>query len=83
MVDRRTDYAKDISRVIGGIYSRFVTIYKTEISLSIKAAETSAVGKSIYAYDKNGKAADAYKEFTKEVLDGGKQRNKHKSELIR
>lgn len=64
-------------------YGKHVTIFKTEIPLSIKAAETSAVGKSIYTYDKNGKAADAYKDLTKEVLDDGKQRNKHRSELIR
>ena len=52
-------------------------------SLSIKAAETSAVGKSIYSYDKNGKVADAYRNLTKEVLEDGKQRTKHKSEIIR
>ena len=38
---------------------------------------------SIFAYDKNGKAANAYREFTKEVLDNAKQRNKHRSEIIR
>lgn len=83
MVDRRTNYAKDISRVIRMNYGKHLTIYKTEIPLSIKAAETSAVGKSIYAYDKNGKAAQAYRDLTKEVTDGGRQRNKHKSEHIR
>ena len=64
-------------------YSKNLTIYKTEIPHSVKAAETSAVGKSIFAYDKNGKAANAYREFTKEVLDNAKQRNKHRSEIIR
>lgn len=83
MVDRRTNYAKDISRIIRMNYAKHLTIYKTEIPLSIKAAETSAVGKSIYAYDKGGKVAGAYKELTKEVLHGGKQRSKHKSEFIR
>lgn len=58
-------------------------VYKTEIPYSVKAAEISAVGKSLYTYNKNGKAADAYKEFSKEVLDNGKQRNKHRSEIIR
>ena len=83
MVDRRTNYSKDVSRQIRLNYGKHVTIFKTEIPLSIKAAETSAVGKSIYTYDKYGKAADAYKDLTKEVLDDGKQRNKHRSELIR
>lgn len=83
MVDGRTNYAKDISRVIRMSYSKNLTIYKTEIPHSVKAAETSAVGKSIFAYDKNGKAATAYREFTKEVLEDAKQRNKHRSEIIR
>lgn len=83
MVDKRTKFAKDVSGQIRFNYGKHLTIYKTEIPLSVKAAETSAVGKSIYTYDGNGKAADAYKEFTKEVLDGGKQRNKHRSEIIR
>ena len=77
MVDRRTRYAKDVSSVIRLNYAKHVKIYKTEIPLSIKAAETSAVGKSIFAYDKKGIAADAYRNFTKEVLDDAKQRNKH------
>ena len=83
MVDRRTRYAKDVSSVIRLNYAKYVKIYKTEIPLSIKAAETSAVGKSIFAYDKKGIAADAYRNFTKEVLDDAKQRNKHKSEHTR
>lgn len=83
MVDRRTRYAKDVSSVIRLNYAKHVKIYKTEIPLSIKAAETSAVGKSIFAYDKKGIAADAYRNFTKEVLDDAKQRNKHKSEHTR
>lgn len=83
MVDKRTKFAKDVSGQIRFNYGKHLTIYKTEIPLSVKAAETSAVGKSIYTYDCNGKAADAYKDFTKEVLDGGKQRNKHRSEIIR
>ena len=83
MVDSRTNYAKDISRVIRMNYSKNVTVFKTEIPHSIKAAETSSVGKSIFTYDKNGKAAEAYRNLTKEVLDNGKQRNKHRSEIVR
>ncbi len=83
MVDNRTNLSKDVSRVIRLNYGNNLRVYKTEIPYSVKAAEVSAVGKSIYTYNKNGKAADAYKEFSKEVLDNGKQRNKHRSENIR
>ncbi len=83
MVDNRTNYSKQMSHAINITYGGNVNIYKTQIPKSVRVAETAAVGKSIYAYDKNGKAAEAYRNFTKEVLDGGKQRNKHKSDLIR
>lgn len=83
MVDRRTKYNKDVSSVIRLNYSKYVKIFKTEIPISIKAAEASAVGKSILAYDEKGIAADAYRSFTKEVLEDGKQRNKHRSEYAR
>ena len=83
MVDSRTNFAKEISSLLRDNYGDKLRVFKTEIPLSIKAAETSAVGKSIYSYDKNGRVADAYRNLTKEVLEDGKQRTKHKSEIIR
>ncbi|HHZ07043.1 MAG TPA: ParA family protein, partial [Clostridiales bacterium] len=65
-------------------YGNALKIYKSEIPLAIKAAEISATGKSIYAYDKNSKVANAYANFTKEVLkDGEKQRSKSQSAISR
>ncbi len=59
-------------------------MYQTVIPVSVKAAETSTTGKSIYAYDKNGAAAKAYAEFTREVIwDGERRRNKHETTLGR
>ena len=50
--------------------------------MSVRAAETSAAGKRIYAYDKNGAAAKAYADFTREVMrDGERQRNKQEAFL--
>lgn len=82
MVDGRTNLAKDISQLIRKTYGGNIKVFKTEIPLSVKAAETSAVGKSIYSYNKNGKVADAYRNLTKEVMNN-EQRTKHKSEIIR
>ena len=82
MVDGRTNLARDISRLIRNTYGNHIKVFKTEIPLSIKAAETSAVGKSIYSYDKNGRVADAYRNLTREVMNN-EQRTKHKSEIIR
>lgn len=65
MVDNRTNFAKDISFVLHREYGDKLCVFKTEIPLSIRAAETSAQGKSIYAFDPNGIAAKAYQTFTK------------------
>lgn len=59
MVDKRTNFAKDISALIHNTYGSNLKIFKTEIPMSIRAAETSAAGKSIYAYDKNSKVSEA------------------------
>ena len=54
-----------------------------DITEQVRAAEISAEGKSIYAYDPKGKAAEAYRELTKEVLRIGQQREKAKSDIVR
>ncbi|MEE3409565.1 MAG: ParA family protein, partial [Erysipelotrichaceae bacterium] len=41
------------------------------IPLSVRAAEISAEGSSIYQYDPKGKAANAYRTLTEEVMDRG------------
>lgn len=83
MVDSRTNFSKEISALIRSTYGSKLKIFKTEVPMSIRAAETSAAGKSIYSYDKNGKAAEAYKNLTKEVIEIEKQKLKHRSDIIR
>ena len=83
MLDSRTNFAKEISSLIRDTYGKNLKIFKAEIPMSIRAAETSASGKRIYAYDKNGKVAEAYKNLTKKVLDSGKEQAKHRTDLIR
>lgn len=74
MVDTRTNFAKDISFILRRDYGDKLHIFKSEIPLSIRAAETSANGKSIYVHDPHGLAAKAYEAFAKEVLDNGEKR---------
>lgn len=47
-VDRRTNFARDISAQIREVYGNRVHIFENCIPLSVKAAETTAEGKSIY-----------------------------------
>ena len=68
MVDYRTNFAKDITEVLYQVYGSSIHIFNNCIPLSVKAAEISAQGVSIYKYDKNGKVSKAYEELTKEVL---------------
>ena len=71
MVDKRTNYAKDISAVIYETYASSINVFHVEIPHSVRAAEISAEGSSIYAYDPKGKAAVAYSELIKEVISHG------------
>ena len=83
MVNNRTNFSKDIISLLRGQYGEKIKVFDTEIPHSIRAVETSAEGKSIYSFDKNGKVADAYKQFTKEVVDIEKQRIKNRTEVVR
>ena len=79
MVDARTNYAKGISNLIREAYGGKIKVYKTDIPRSIRAAEISAEGKSIFEHDPKGKVADAYKVLTKEVLHNAEKRLKRQS----
>ena len=83
MVDSRTNYSKEISALLRDTYGSKIKVFNTDIPQSVRAAESSAEGKSIYAHDPNGKVAEAYRELTKEVLKLEKQRQKYKSEQLR
>jgi chromosome partitioning protein len=49
-----------------------IRVFDTEIPHSVRAAEASLLGKSIFSHDKNGKVAAAYENLTKEVCDIGR-----------
>lgn len=68
MVDFRTNYAKDIAFRVRHTYGPQIKIFENVIPLSLKVAEASAEGKSIYQHCPNGKVAFAYENLTEEVL---------------
>ena len=72
MVDSRTNYAKDISAMLKEAYGGSVRIFANVIPVSVRAAEISAEGISIYRHDPKGKVASAYYSLTEEVLADGK-----------
>ena len=83
MVDQRTNYAREVSDLLRRTYGGKVRIFSTDIPHSVRAAETSAEGKSIYLHDPKGKVAQAYAQLTKEVIQLEKQREKHSPEQSR
>ena len=58
-------------------------MFDQTIPRSVRAAEISAVGKSIFQHDPKGKVAEAYKSLTKEVLADAEKQLKRVSERSR
>lgn len=83
MVDIRTTYAREISALLRETYGSKIKVFATAIPHSVRAAEISADGKSIFAHDPKGKVATAYHALTQEVMRLEKQREKHQAELSR
>lgn len=63
----RTAYSRDIVQMLRQAYGGKLRIFDTIIPLSIRAAETSAEGRSIYLHDPNGRVSEAYIALTREV----------------
>ena len=68
MLNARTNYAKDIMELIKKYYGESIPIFESKIPFSVKAAETSAAGVSIFTLDKKHPVAQAYEKLTKEVI---------------
>ena len=84
LADMRIRLARATAYNLNATYGQHIRIFKTVIPVATTAAESSVAGKSIYTYDKDGTVAQAYAEFTREVMQcGERQRNKHESSLSR
>ena len=84
MVDSRTNNAKDIISSLRSAMGSNIRVFDTEIPHSVRAAEASLVGKSIFSHDKSGKVAAAYEQLTKEVTDIGREtQNRSRSDWVR
>ena len=68
MADMRTTYSREIIELLRTSYGDKLRIFNSIIPLSIRAAETSAEGRSIYLHDPAGKVSAAYTALTQEVL---------------
>lgn len=60
MVNNRTNNAKDIIGAMRDTVGQNIRVFDTEIPHSVRAAECSVTGESIFTHDKGGKVAAAY-----------------------
>lgn len=68
MADLRTNYSREIIDLLHSAYDGRLRIFESIIPLSIRAAETSAEGRSIYLHDPAGKVSAAYAALAREVM---------------
>ena len=69
MVDNRTNNAKSIITSLRSSVGENIRVFESEIPFSVRAAECSLSGESIFSHDKNGKVAATYEALTKEVTE--------------
>ena len=60
MVDNRTNNAKAIISSLRSAVGENIRVFRSEIPFSVRAAECSLSGESIFSHDGNGKVAAAY-----------------------
>ena len=68
MVDRRANFTREIISLVENAYGGNIRIFGEHIPRSVRAAESTAQGVSIFTYEPNGKVAAAYQSLVKEVL---------------
>lgn len=61
MVDRRTNLSKDVCAALRNSYGYALKIYRTEIPISTRTAESASSAHSVLSYDASGAASVAYK----------------------
>lgn len=67
MMDERTNYNREIAKMVSDTYGSDVRVYPAPIPRAIRMAEAGGLGKSIFLHAPNSKAAKAYKALVREV----------------
>lgn len=81
----RNNMSKNIGELIRETYGSNLNVFNTWIPYSVRAAEASATGRSIYAFEPHGKVAAAYQNLIWEVLEIGRKKSleKHQADISR
>lgn len=78
-----TTFRKDIVSSVKTNFGRHLPVLDTVIPATVRLAEVSTADKSIFQHEPRGRAADAYRRLTKEVLDIGSKERSRTSDLSR
>ena len=73
-------FPREMMNAVKEQYGENIRVFDTTIPRSIRIAESNAEGKSIFAYDEDGKAATAYMELAKEVIEGGREQKRERDQ---
>ena len=81
MMNNRPNFTRDLVAQLRETYGSVFKVFDAEIPTSIRMTESSARGKSIFAFDAKGKVAAAYEKLTQEVIENGRQEKTVQREL--
>jgi len=83
LVDGRTNMAKETASAIKETFGSHLRIFNASIPMGVKAAEASAEGMSILKYAPSSPVAEAYRDFSKEVIRDAREKVRHRPEVLR
>ena len=69
-----TKFRKDIAQTVRSEIGRNLPVLQTIIPATVRLAEVSTADKSIFLHEPRGKAAEAYRNLIKEVMDIGEKK---------
>jgi chromosome partitioning protein len=71
MFDSRLNFHKEVLDIIKTTYGKYFRIFNTKIPVSVRVTETQARAQSIFDHDPNGRIAQSYNAFAKELIANG------------
>lgn len=78
-----TNFRKDIVASVKENFGKHLPIMHTVIPATVRLAEISTADKSIFEHEPNGKAANAYRSLTREVMNIGEKQRRKSADLGR
>ncbi len=75
IVDIRTNLSRDVCTAVRRTYGQQLRVFRTDIPISTRTAESVTSGYSVLEYDPDGNATKAYEQLAKEVLMIGREKS--------